>query len=573
MEKQHINCDYTLTDGLLSIHAPLISHNFADIATAQGCLVTPQSRALPYYEVTATRTNGSYVTYRLWENLPVIRVGDDSEETLLTLAGEHWTVRAVRLNAFTDDFDTLTEEIEFNLFFKGIRKQVEGDIFFFEDTLTNNAFLLISETPDHTRGRIWADRNEEKTAYHVHLKNGGYPVTLGICKAGECEALCRNYLRHVNHCPELIAMSNTWGDYHGSKRVCESFVLDELTSATEMGIDVLQIDDGWQAGNTIYEIQRDERGHQVFYEHYWDLNTQRFPNGISPITAKATKKGLRVGLWFAPSSHDCFAKIERDKLVLKKLYQEWGVRFFKLDMYQATDKAHSDKMRELLDFIYSLGNDVSVQMDVTRYERLNYLCGAEYGTIFVENRYTRTANYFPHRALRNLWDISRYVPSNRFQFELINPDLNTESYHDGDPLAPQFYSMDYLFASVMLSNPLFWMELQYLSEERRRQLEPMMAVWKQHRESLANADVAPIGEKPCGRSHTGFLVSQNGTPSYLLLFREMTDRSIGKFELPVSNMQAELLYSNGDVTLSVDGDTLTATYAQPRTYAFIKLTK
>ena len=467
----------------------------------------------------------------------------------------------------------MTEEIEFNLFSRGIRKQVEGDIFIFEDTLTDRAFLLISETPDHVRGKIWANRNEAKTVHRVYLKNGGYPVTVGACRRGEGEALCRDYLRHVNHCPELITMSNTWGDCHGSQRVCESFVLDELTSATEIGIDVLQIDDGWQAGNTIYEIQRDERGHQVFYEHYWDLNDQRFPNGIAPITAKAGQQGLRVGLWFAPSSQDCYAKIERDKTVLQELYQNWGVRFFKLDMYQVTDTAHAAKMKELLDFIYSLGNDVSVQMDVTRYERFNYLCGAEYGTVFVENRYTRTANYFPHRALRNLWDISRYVPSNRFQFELVNPDLNTDSYHENDPLAPQFYSMDYLFATVMLSNPLFWMELQYLGEERRRQLAPIMKVWKEHREQLSNADVSPIGEKPCGRSHTGFMVSQNGVPTYLLLFRETTDRSIGKFDLPIEKMQAELLCSNGDVSLSPEGNTLTVTYAQPRAYAFIKFTQ
>ena len=571
MCKQTAFCTYTIGEDGLRLQTPCLSRRFSNVVSAEGDFVTPRSRALPFYEIRAERADGTKTTYWLWEDLPVVRMGDDSEDPVVTLHGEHWTIRAVRLNAFTDDFDTLTEEIEFNLFFKGICKPVEGDIFFFEDTLTDKAYILISETPDHVHGKIWANRNGDKTAHFLHLENGGYPVVLGVCKAGECEALCRNYLRHVNNCPELITMSNTWGDRNGSKRICEAFVWDELTAAQEIGVDVLQIDDGWQAGNTIYEIQRDERGHQVFYDHYWDLNTQRFPNGITPITSKARQNGLRAGLWFAPSSQDCFAKIERDKAVLKQMYEEWGVRFFKLDMYQATDVAHTRKMQELLAFIYSLGSDVSVQMDVTRYERLNYLCGAEYGTIFVENRYTKSANYFPHRTLRNLWDICRYVPSNRFQFELVNPDLYPESYQEKDFLAPQYYDMDYLFASVMLSNPLFWLELQHLGEDRRRQLAPLMALWKEHRTELANADVAPIGEKPCGKSHTGFLVSKNGVPTDLLLFREATDRSTGCFTLPAEGMTAELLCSNGKVELSVNGSTLTATYEKPRSYAWIKL--
>ena len=60
---------------------------------------------------------------------------------------------------------------------------------------------------------------------------------------------------------------------------------------------------------------------------------------------------------------------------------------------------------------------------------------------------------------------------------------------------------------------------------------------------------------------------------YLLLFREMTDQSTGVFQLPTKGLQAEVLCSNGDVSVAIDGNTVTATYAKPRSYAFIKLTK
>ena len=123
----------------------------------------------------------------------------------------------------------------------------------------------------------------------------------------------------------------------------------------------------------------------------------------------------------------------------------------------------------------------------------------------------------------------------------------------------------------MLSNPLFWMELQYLSESNRAALAPLMAVWKAHRDVLSVSDVAPIGEKPCGTAHTGFYLSKDSKPEYLLLFREFTDREEHSFELPANIEKAETLYSNADVELTVNGKNVTVSYSKPRGYAFIKL--
>ena len=46
-------------------------------------------------------------------------------------------VRSVKLNAFTDDVDTLAEENEYNFFYQGFQKPISGDIFFFEDPETD----------------------------------------------------------------------------------------------------------------------------------------------------------------------------------------------------------------------------------------------------------------------------------------------------------------------------------------------------------------------------------------------------------------------------------------------------
>ncbi len=561
------NCRFVLENGVLTVGNDLFSKDFAKIASAESFTVAPKSRSIPYCRVKAVREDGSEVSFDMWDDIPVVRISDDSEDVLFKLVGEHWMVRVVKLNAFTDDVDTLAEEVQYNYFYQGFQKPMVGDIFMFEDPETENAMVVISETPDWTRGEL---KIPQRSDCSVILKNNGYPVVIGFCKKGECEALCRNYFRHVNDCPELVTMSNTWGDCNGHSRVCEAFIDSEIDAAHDIGVDIVQIDDGWQLAGIAYPRGWDDDG-LLFPEDAWDVYTERFPNGISPLTAKAKELGIRVGMWFAPASRHCFERLELDKLAMTRCYNDHGARFIKLDMYQATSKEHTDKFLELLEHIHSLGDDITVQMDVTRHDRLNYLCGNEYGTIFVENRYTKTANSFPHRVLRNLWTISKYEPSNRFQFELINPDLNKESYAEGDPFAPANYDMDYLFASVMLCNPLFWMEMQFLPVERRAQLKPLMNVWKEHRQLLAKADVLPIGEKPSGRSHTGFYVSKDGKPEYLLLFREATDRDTAVITAPISKCDAKVLYSNADVDVKVENGVISAKFSKERAYAFIKL--
>ena len=172
--------------------------------------------------------------------------------------------------------------------------------------------------------------------------------------------------------------------------------------------------------------------------------------------------------------------------------------------------------------------------------------------------------------LRNLWSLAKYIPTDRFQFELANPDLNTECYREGDPFAPVGYDMDYIFATVMLSNPLFWMEMQFLSDKRRAELAKIMTVWKEHRAALSAADVTPIGDKPSGRSFSGFYVVK-GEDKYLLLFRELTEESSYIFKAPVTAAECEILASNCGAKVSVGNGYVEAEFGKQRGYAFVKL--
>ena len=559
------NTRYTLENEVLTVSNALFTKSFSEVANASSRVEDAQGLSEPYLEITAIDREGAERHYCVWDDLPVVYMPDYREKALLTLTGEHWIVRNIKLRAFTDENDTLTEEGVKHLFQMNLFGECKGEIFCLEDPQSGNAIVIVSETPDYQTASLTVKKGV------LSVENGGNGLALGFCKLGECEALCRNYYRHARKCKGLVTMSNTWGDRNGFDRVCYDFILREIDAAKELGVDIVQIDDGWQTGSTADLTRRDEKGRREFKGDFWDLAEERFPEGMRAVTDYAAKDGIKIGLWFAPDSHDGFALLERDKAILRRAYEEWGFRFFKLDMFWVLSDVDRDQFLELLREIYSFGDDVAVQLDVTRNARMNYLCGRQYGTVFVENRYHRSGNSYPHRILRNLWMLGKYLPTSKFQFEMINPDLYTECYPEGDPLVPSLYDQDYLFASVMLSNPLFWQEMQFLPEKRRRELKPIMEIWKQHRDNLSRADVMPIGDKPSGRSFTGFYVSENGEQKYLLLFREVTAGDTAVITAPVKACQAEILASNADVKAEVTDGAVRVTFSKQRAYAFIKI--
>ncbi|MBQ8696689.1 MAG: alpha-galactosidase [Clostridia bacterium] len=519
--------------------------------------------SLPYTDITAVGERTRH--YHVWDGLPLVYMPDYSEKSLYKLTGEHWLIRAVRLHAFSDDNDTLAEENEYHLFAGKIFLPMTGEMFFLEDPESGDALVIISEDPYYARATLKIQNKE------IFIENNGNPVALGFCKSGECEALAREYYRYARKPQRLVTMSNTWGDRNGISRVCRDFVLREVDTAKELGVDIVQIDDGWQVGRTGDPAIYDEHGLRHFDGDFWEINAERFPNGIREVTDYAEKDGVKVGLWFAPDSNLCFKLLERDKAVLRRAYEEWGARFFKLDMYWVLNGEYRDKFLELLREIYTFGEDVAVQLDVTRDNRVNYLCGRQYGTVFVENRYHASANSFPHRVLRNLWTLGRYLPTQKFQFELINPDLFRENYREGDPFVPSLYDMDYLFAAVMLSNPLFWMEMQFLKDERREPLKRIMDIWKEHRDALSSADIQPIGDKPTGRSNTGFVASTSGEAKYLLLFREVNDSGDAVFTAPVKAGEIKILASNTDAQIELSDGVIRMKTAKPRSYVFAEI--
>ena len=67
--------------------------------------------------------------------------------------------------------------------------------------------------------------------------------------------------------------------------------------------------------------------------------------------------------------------------------------------------------------------------------------------------------------LRNLWQLSRYVPAEKMQVEFLNKWRNADKYADNDIFAPKSYSFDYLFGITAAAQPLAWMEASNLPQD------------------------------------------------------------------------------------------------------------
>ncbi|MCR4573883.1 MAG: alpha-galactosidase, partial [Lentisphaeria bacterium] len=353
-----------------------------------------------------------------------------------------------------------------------------------------------------------------------------YGTTVGVGDTDELLVEYRQLYRAQYLAPsfkEPFIMSNTWGDRSQDSRVCEEFMLKEIEAGAKLGVDIIQIDDGWQKGVTINSKARKSSIWEGFYAadpDFWAVHPQRFPHGLKPLVKKATRHGIRFGLWFAPDSSHEFANWRRDVDTVLNLHRTYGISSFKLDSVNLlSKKAETNYLNFLTTVEHESNNRIALNLDCTAQNRQGYVMWKQFGTLFVENRYTDWCNYFPHNTLKNLWMLSQFIPPRKFQFELLNNSRNDEKYGD-DPLRPATYDITYEFASVMVANPLVWMEMSNLSDKQITSLQKLVSVYRDVRKDFFNAEIYPIGEQPDGCSYTGFQIVVDDKTGYLLLFKE-----------------------------------------------------
>ena len=455
--------------------------------------------------------------------------------------GLHWQTRTVEFSDVTDWNNNLVTERNFIPYRKtGYR----GNLLFARDSRDGNGFFILKESPcpGAQLGYGGSDFTCESGTFTVtgtgateeDLRSDGiirlYSCVTGVYGQGELAALTalRNYQKHIReHHPDRdeMIMMNTWGDRSQDSKVNEQFCIAELEKAARLGVTHFQIDDGWQEGKSPNSaVARGSFKNIWENPMYWTPARDRYPHGLKPVVDKAEELGIQLGLWFNPSIQNDFEDWEKDAGAVTKLYRDYGIRVFKIDGLSIPTKRAEDNLRKFFDKVLEdTDNEVIFNVDVTAGRRGGYNMLNEYGNIFLENRYTDWRNYYPYWTLRNIWQLSRYLPAERIQVEFLNKWRNTDKY-DGDPFAPAGHSFDYIFATAMAGQPLAWMEASNLPEEAYG----TASLIKRHKEVAAEFHegvILPLGEEPSGSSWTGFQsISHDGKTGFIIVYRERNDR-------------------------------------------------
>lgn len=517
-----------------------------------------------------------------------------SREGTLILRPQHLRITQVDLMDQTDHHNELVVEREWLLLPSEAKFEVRGCVLVAENVLDGTGLMSVKLSPlPHARqDKDAVDFQVNPAARSITAVSNGYPqATIGYSggRAGRVQALhaFQRSLREYKAGRDGLFLSNTWGDRSRDARINENFLLGEIAAGAALGVDVVQIDDGWQKGRTANSAAARGKGVWDGYwaadPAFWDADPTRFPNGLEPVIRAAREKGMGFGLWFGPdSSHDA-ANWQKDADCLLKFHREMGVDYFKIDSMKTLSATAMRNQRALFDRMLE-GSDgkMTFDLDVTAEIRPGYFGLPDAGPIFVENRYTDFRNYWPHQTLRNLWKLAQVVDPLRLRMELLNHTRNPGKYPD-DPLAPALYQADTLFAITMMANPLGWFEVSNLPPAYVASVKPLVEIWKQERARMHGGNIVPVGSVPDGAAWTGFVsAAADGKGGYALLFRELNSKPSYSLELsmdpgPSSQpfvlvpgaTRATVIGGRGSARLS--GNTLTVEVPEKLDFVWVRL--
>lgn len=452
-------------------------------------------------------------------------------------AGQHWQVRAVEFFDVTDRNNNLVFETDFIPYRKNTYR---GNLLFARNAENNRSIFFIKEAPCSSVQLAYNGYDFSAEFGHFAVTGLGmtgqdirpdewrraYGTVIGIAGGSELEQLSalRSYQKNIRKLlpgRDEMVMMNTWGDRSQDSKVNEKFSLIEVERAGQLGITHFQIDDGWQVGKSPNSVTRGSFKNIWDNPDYWRPDPAKYPNGLRPVVERGKELGVEICLWYNPSVQDDYADWEKDAQAMIDLYNEYGIRTFKIDGLGIPTKQSEINLRKLFDRVLEeTGDAVVFNLDATAGRRAGYHMFGEYGNIFLENRYTDWQNYYPYWTLRNLWQLSKYVPAEKLQIEFLNKWRNAGKY-GSDKFAPANYSFEYLFAITMAGQPLAWFEGSGLPEEALG-INKLINRYKEVQHDFHTGVILPVGDEPSGRSWTGFQSLKGDKEGYFILFREYT---------------------------------------------------
>lgn len=497
----------------------------------------------------------------------------------------HLKLRFFRFADQTDRHDNLLQIEELRLS-PAEPLSLRGTLFAVENPLSGQGIVLLKFAPLPERRPLPDPVDFEWDTAAFSLCGDRYPWAVigydgGMTGLTRALHLYQQELRIVKPGRDGLALSNTWGDRNRDQALNEAFMLSEIDIASSLGIDVCQIDDGWQGGVTVNSSKAQEAGGGVWEGYhaadpeFWRVHAGRFPNGLAPLVKRAAERKVGLGLWFSPDSSNDFANWRRDVDTVCRLQREFGVEWIKIDGVKSrTREGEANLRRFFAEAIRRTAGALTFDLDVTAEIRPGYFGMPSCGTLFVENRYTDWHRWWPYATFRNLWQLSQTIPPVRLRFECLNPKRNMDKYRN-DPLAPAGYPLDWIFASVMAASPLIWCELSGLSAESRAELGRILPVWRSFRDELHAGVAYPVGPCPDGTTTSGFFTTTaDESTCHLILLRDLDAAPEREFELPVrlSEYAVTTVMGEGSVKPAAE-KRLRCTLPPCRSYLWLRLSR
>ena len=520
---------------------------------------------------------------------------------------EHAKIHTAELVDFTDVHNNVVKKSCELMYLSHWHNPFKGQFFILDAYVENEAFMLVKEAPC-AFGRFADseyDANFCKNS-RAYIKGMGVPmegevlfnhgiqlynVTIGV---GKAEKLLSDYKKYYRlewkeGDKGTFTMSNTWGDRNGDSRICEDFMLREAEAGKKIGVDIIQLDDGWQKGLTANSRFVDKSkgegvwgsGYYGVDKDYWMPAPHKFPSGFEKTSNAIIDAGAHVGLWFSPDFANDYENVEKDIETVVGLYEKYNVKFFKIDGVDVKNTTIGTKLLHFVTEVFRrTDNKISLDMDITgNQKRWGYLFNKQYGNLFLENRMAKnyrdtkhSYSYYPYSTLRNIWQLSEMLPAQRFQVEMSNRLLGEGCYKENDILAPMNYTQDYLFAITMFACPLLWTEMSNLAKEDIETLSKITKVHDGIKKDLAFLDVKPIGQEPLGVNFTGFTALDENSKGYILLFRDCAKEKEFVFENCVAEgSDLELMYSNFDAKAKVEGTDVKFEADRQRTFGLFRV--
>ncbi|VGO19383.1 alpha-galactosidase [Pontiella sulfatireligans] len=320
---------------------------------------------------------------------------------------------------------------------------------------------------------------------------------------------------------DVFVKANTWGSGNSGEEsmamASEKEVLREIKSVADLGIDVLQIDDGWQCGR-----QQPSNKAQA-----WHVREDWYPAGWENVRAAAKKKNLKLGLWTA-----AYAGLDD----LKRNYDEGGFVTWKYDFARIANYndlySHWSKLRA---FLLYTGHNARMAVDVTENApRFGYFWARDFGCVWLSNRKPENpSNTIPKPTLmlRENRELSKYVNLNKFELPIQNFQRVNQQKSDA-----HLYGHPYEVALGLMGIPTFFQTTYYYEGQARNEVRGLVQLYKKYQQELYKHYVFAIGDDPNGAAWSGFQwLEPDSTEGFLLIFRERGNKETHKL-IPLMNV-------------------------------------